>query len=67
MTEQHPITPPPELTITVQGLDWPATLGNFTLVGSVNNQGAWRWYERQHDDGTIERIKVDHQLQPLKQ
>jgi hypothetical protein len=63
----HPITPPPELTITVQGLDWPVTLGNFTLVGSVNNQGAWRWYERQHDDGTIERIKVDHQLQPLKQ
>jgi hypothetical protein len=63
----NPITPPPELAITVQGLDWPATLGDFTLVGSSNKQGACRWYERHHDDGTIERIKVDHQLQPLKQ
>lgn len=67
MSSTSPITPPLELAITVQGFDWPATLGDFTLVGSVNNQGAWRWYERQHDDGTIECIKVDHQLQPLKQ
>ena len=52
------------LTVTVQGLNWPATLGGFTLVGPVNNEGAWRWYERHHD-GTTERIKVDHQLQPL--
>jgi hypothetical protein len=53
------------LSVTVQGRDWPATLGDFTLVGHVNNQGAWRWYERHHD-GSIERIKVDHQLQPIK-
>jgi hypothetical protein len=49
---------------TVQGLNWPATLGDFTLVGPVNNEGAWRWYERYHN-GTTERIKVDHQLHPL--
>jgi hypothetical protein len=54
------------LSVTVQGRDWPATLGDFTLVGPVNNQGACRWYERRHHDGTIEHIKVDHQLQPLK-
>jgi hypothetical protein len=49
---------------TVQGLNWPATLGDFTLVGPVNDEGAWRWYERYHN-GTTERIKVDHQLHPL--
>jgi hypothetical protein len=53
------------LSVTVQGRDWPATLGDFTLVGPVNNQSPWRWYERHHD-GSIERIKVDHQLQPIK-
>jgi hypothetical protein len=51
-------------TVKVQGLDWPATLGDFTLVGPVNNQGAWRWYERQCN-GATHRIKVDHQLMPL--
>jgi hypothetical protein len=56
---------PPELIVNVQGLDWPASLGDFTLVGPVNKQGTWRWYER-HYNGTIERIKVDHQLQLLK-
>ena len=50
--------------VTVQGLNWPATLGDFTLVGPADNQGAWRWYERQRN-GTTERVKVDHQLQPL--
>jgi hypothetical protein len=52
------------LTVTVQGRDWPATLGDFTLVGPVNNHGAWRWYERQYN-GATHRIKVDHQLMPL--
>jgi hypothetical protein len=66
MTTEHPIVPPPELTITVQGFDWPATLGDFTLVGLSNKQGAWRWYER-HYHGAIERIKVTHQLQLLRQ
>ena len=51
-------------TVTVQGLNWPATLGDFTLVGPVNNHGAWRWYERQCN-GATHRIKVDHQLMPL--
>jgi hypothetical protein len=54
------------LTVTVQGRDWPATLGDFTLVGPADNQGACRWYERRHHNGTIEHIKVDHQLQPIK-
>jgi hypothetical protein len=59
--------PAPErwATVTVQGLNWPATLGDFTLVGPVNNQGAWRWYERHHRLGHTERVKVDHQLMPL--
>jgi hypothetical protein len=51
-------------TVKVQGLNWPATLGDFTLVGPVNNHGAWRWYERQCN-GATHRIKVDHQLMPL--
>jgi hypothetical protein len=59
-----PTTPKP-LIVTVKGLNWPATLGDFTLVGPVSNQGAWRWYERPHPDGTTERVRVDHQLQPL--
>jgi hypothetical protein len=63
-------SPPPAperwATVTVQGLNWPATLGDFTLVGPVNNHGAWRWYERQHN-GATHRIKVDHQLQCLHQ
>jgi hypothetical protein len=60
--------PAPErwATMTVQGLNWPETLGDFALVGSVNNQGACRWYERRHDDGTTEHIEVDHNLQPIK-
>jgi hypothetical protein len=58
-----PTTPKP-LIVTVQGLNWPATLGDFTLVGPVNNQGAWRWYERQYN-GATHRIKVDHQLMPV--
>jgi hypothetical protein len=58
-----PTTPKP-LIVTVKGLNWPATLGDFTLVGPVNNQGAWRWYERQCN-GATHRIKVDHQLMPL--
>jgi hypothetical protein len=33
-------------------------------VGPADNQGAWRWYERQHN-GATHRIKVDHQLMPL--
>jgi hypothetical protein len=53
-------------SVTVQGLNWPATLGDFTLVGPADNQGAWRWYERQHN-GATHRIKVDHQLQCLHQ
>ena len=60
----HPITPPPELVYTVRGRNWPATLGDLTLVGPVNNEGAWRWYER-HINGTVQRIKVDHQLRPV--
>ena len=51
-------------TVTVRGFNWPATLGDFTLVGPADNQGAWRWYERQRN-GTTERVKVEHQLQRL--
>jgi len=52
------------IAFNIQGLNWPPTLGDFTLVGPADNAGAWRWYERHHD-GTTERIRVDHQLQPL--
>ena len=52
------------LTVKVQGINWPAALGDFTLVGPADNQGAWRWYERQRN-GTTERVRVDHQLMPL--
>ena len=62
--DEGPTTPKP-LIVTVKGLNWPATLGDFTLVGPADNQGAWRWYERHHRDGTTERVRVDHQLQPL--
>jgi hypothetical protein len=61
---QHPITPPPKFVHTVQGRNWPAILGDFTLVGPTNNKGAWRWYEL-HRNGTVQRIKVDHQLRPV--
>ena len=50
-------------TVTVQGLNWPAALGDFTLVGPADNQGAWRWYERRSGHG-VERVKLDHQLRP---
>jgi hypothetical protein len=62
--DEGPTTPKP-LIVTVKGLNWPATLGDFTLVGPADNQGAWRWYERPHPDGTTERVRLDHQLQPL--
>ena len=52
------------IAFNVKGLNWPATLGDFTLVGPADNEGAWRWYERHHN-GTTYRIKVDHQLQPI--
>ena len=56
---------PEPFIVTVKGLNWPATLGDFTLVGPADNQGAWRWYERPHPDGATERVRVDYQLQPL--
>lgn len=49
----------------VDGRDWPETLGDFTLVGPVNNIGSWRWYERTFElDGiqTTERVIVDSSL-----
>jgi hypothetical protein len=55
---------PPLPVYTVQGRNWPATLGDLTLVGLVNNKGAWRWYER-NINGTVQRIKVNHQLCPV--
>jgi len=55
-------------TYTVSGLDWPATLGDFSLMGPVNCFGAWRWYQRSvviDDQQVIERVKIDSQLQPI--
>ena len=52
------------LTVKMQGFDWPATLGYFTLVGPADNQGAWRWYERRTGRG-VERVRIDHQLRPM--
>ena len=54
-----------KFSVRVDGIDWPKTLGGFTLVGPVNNTGAWRWYERTFElNGvqTTERIIVDYGL-----
>lgn len=64
-----PSGPPPLLmlkspTVTVKGLNWPATVGDFTLVGRADNEGAWRWYERRTGRG-VERVRLDHQLRPM--
>jgi hypothetical protein len=56
------------ITYRVSGLDWPATLGDFSLMGPVNRLGAWRWYQRSvviDDQQVIERVKIDSQLQPI--
>ena len=64
-----PSGPPPLLmlkspTVTVKGLNWPATVGDFTLVGRADNEGSWRWYE--HCDGHgVERVRLDYQLRPM--
>ena len=64
-----PSGPPPLLmlkspTVTVKGLNWPANVGDFTLVGRADNEGAWRWYERRTGRG-VERVRLDHQLRPM--
>lgn len=54
-----------KFSVRVDGLNWPETLGDFTLVGPVNNVGSWRWYERTFElDGvqTTERVMVDSGL-----
>ena len=58
----------PSHTYRVPGLCWPATLGPFTLMGSANRLGAWRWYQRSIViDGRqiTERVKINSQLQPI--
>ena len=49
----------------VQGLEWPLTLGPYKLMGPANRLGAWRWYERQFEEGMTQRIKVNHLLKPI--
>jgi len=54
-----------KFSVRVDGVDWPKTLGDFTLVGPANNIGSWRWYERTFElDGvqTTERVMVDSGL-----
>lgn len=51
--------------VKVQGLKWPLTLGPYKLMGPVNNLGAWRWYERQFEEGMTQRIKVNHLLKAI--
>lgn len=64
-----PSGPPPlhmlkSPTVMVKGFNWPATVGELTLVGRADNEGAWRWYERRAGHG-IERVRLDHQLRPM--
>ena len=59
----------PSLTYKVPGLNWPETLGSFTLMGPPNRLGTWRWYQRSLDlEGVkiTERIKLDCQLRPIR-
>ena len=54
--------------VTITGLNWPATLGDFTLMGPANRLGAWRWYQRSVViDGKriTEQIKINSRLQPI--
>ena len=56
------------LTFRIEGMQWPATLGDFALMGPINRRGAWRWYRRNVIiDGRLvaERIKVGSDLQPI--
>ena len=67
--EDVPIHCSPLSSYTVPGLNWPETLGSFTLMGPPNRLGAWRWYQRSLDlEGVkiTERIKLDCQLQPIR-
>jgi hypothetical protein len=58
----------PSRTYKVTGLAWPESMGGFTLMGPPNRLGAWRWYQRSlviEGIKITERIKLDHQLQPI--
>lgn len=60
--------PPIQTVFTVQGMQWPQTLGDFTLMGPANRRGKWRWYRRNIiANGALvaERIKVNSNLQPV--
>lgn len=57
-------------TCKVQGLNWPETLGDWTLMGPANRLGSWRWYQwhGEIDDAQLtERIKVDSQLTAIRE
>lgn len=66
--EDVPIHCPPLSSYTVQGQNWPETIGDLTLMGPANRLGAWRWYQRHNekDGAQIDwRIKLNYHLQPL--
>ena len=57
----------PMPSYTIQGLNWPETIGDLTLMGPANRLGAWRWYKRRAglNGAVIWRVKVNHHLQPI--
>jgi hypothetical protein len=60
-----PIHCPPLSSYTVQGQNWPETIGDLTLLGPSNRLGAWRWYQRRAglNGAVVWRVKVNHHLQ----
>jgi hypothetical protein len=59
---------PGQLEFKAEGLQWPAELGGFALMGPLNRRGKWRWYRRNIIvDGRLvaERIKVGSDLRPI--
>jgi hypothetical protein len=62
-----PIHCPPLSSYTVQGQNWPETIGYLTLMGPANRLGAWRWYKQRAglNGAVVWRVKINHHLQPI--
>lgn len=60
-------------SVQVQGLNWPARLPGYDLLGPVNNLGKFRWYCKTYyyvGESGLERlgfkcIKIDNYLRPV--
>lgn len=62
-----------DLSVQVQGLQWPARLPGYDLLGPVNDRGKFRWYCKTYyyvGESGMEKlgfkcIKVGNQLQVI--